>query len=192
MHQGLSATAGGGPARPAFTLWFTGLSGSGKTTLSRAVYEEILRRGSAAEWLDGDVVRKGYGHLLGFTKRDRDVNVRCLGFISKLLNRHGVISVVGAIAPYAETRAQNREAIGANYIEVFCRCPIETAAKRDKKGLYKKAAAGEMQNFTGISDAYEAPESPEILLHTDSESVEACLARILGFLERRGLTPPTA
>ncbi|HFB84145.1 MAG TPA: adenylyl-sulfate kinase [Thermodesulfatator sp.] len=172
----------------AFTIWFTGLSGSGKTTLSRRVYLEIRRRGLKAELLDGDIIRTNFSQELGFTKRERDINVRRIGFLSWLLNKHGIISVVAAIAPYEDTRQQNRLLI-PNYIEVFCSCPLEVVEARDVKGLYARARAGEIPHFTGISDPYEPPRTPEIVVHTDQESVEESLSKILSYLEKRDLIP---
>lgn len=171
-----------------FTIWFTGISGAGKSTLSKAVYTDIRKRGLAAELLDGDLIRANFSQELTYSKRDRDINVRRIGFVSHLLNRNGVISVVAAIAPYAEARASNRALLG-NYIEVFCDCSVEAAIARDPKGLYKRALAGEIKHFTGISDPYEEPESPDIVAHTDSESIEASVCRILTELESRTLIP---
>jgi adenylylsulfate kinase len=171
-----------------FTLWFTGLSGAGKSTLSRKVYYELRRRGLAAELLDGDLIRNNFGQELGFSKKDRDINVRRIGFVSHLLSKHDVISVVAAIAPYREAREANRALIG-DYVEVFVNCPLEVTEKRDPKGLYARARTGEISNFTGVSDPYEAPPSPEIEVFTDRESVEDCYCRILEVLERSGRIP---
>ena len=171
-----------------FTLWFTGLSGSGKTTLSREVYLELKCRGIKAELLDGDIIRTNFSQELGFTKRDRDINVRRIGFVSYLLSKNGIVSVVAAIAPYAKTRDQNRQLIG-DYIEVFCNCPLSVAEKRDVKGLYARARAGRILSFTGISDPYEEPQTPELTVDTDRETVEESLAKIISGLEERGLVP---
>ncbi|WP_456432635.1 adenylyl-sulfate kinase [Thermosulfuriphilus sp.] len=172
----------------AFTIWFTGLSGSGKTTLSRKVYLEIRRRGLKAELLDGDIIRTNFSQELGFTKKERDINVRRIGFLSWLLNKHGIISVVAAIAPYEDTRRQNRLLI-PHYIEVFCNCPLEVVEARDVKGLYARARAGKIPNFTGISDPYEIPKNPEVVVYTDKETVEESLGKILSYLEDRELIP---
>jgi len=172
-----------------FTLWFTGMSGAGKTTLSKRVYLEFKRLGFRAEWLDGDIIRANFSQELGFSRRDRDINVRRLGFLSHLLNRNGVISVVAAISPYVESRQANRRLI-ATYMEVFCDCPLDALIARDPKGLYKKALAGEIANFTGVSDPYEAPEEPDLRVPTCEESVEQSFARIMDSLRRRGLVPP--
>lgn len=123
------------------TIWFSGLSGSGKTTLSRNIFISLKSAGLKVELIDGDIVRSNFSQELSFTKRDRDINVKRIGFLSHLLNKNGVISVVAAIAPYAETRAMNRQLI-RNYVEVFCDCPFDVVASRDPKGLYKRAFAG--------------------------------------------------
>ncbi len=174
-----------------FTIWFTGLSGSGKSTLSRRVYLEIRRRGLKAELLDGDIIRTNFSQELGFTKKERDINVKRIGFLSWLLNKHGIISVVAAIAPYEETRQINRKLI-KNYIEVFCNCPLEVVEKRDVKGLYAKARKGLIPYFTGISDPYEPPSNPEIVVYTDKETVEESFNKILDFLEENELLPPVS
>jgi len=175
-------------SREAFTIWFTGLSGSGKSTLSRRVYLEIMRRGLRAELLDGDIIRTNFSQELGFTKRERDINVKRIGFLSWLLNKHGIISVVAAIAPYEETRQINRKLI-PNYIEVYCNCPLEEVEKRDVKGLYERARRGEIPHFTGISDPYEPPSNPEVVCYTDKETVEESVAKVLSFLEEKGYLP---
>ncbi len=174
-----------------FTIWFTGLSGSGKSTLSRRVYLEIRRRGLKAELLDGDIIRTNFSQELGFTKRERDINVKRIGFLSWLLNKHGIISVVAAIAPYEETRQINRKLI-KNYIEVFCNCPLEVVEKRDVKGLYAKAKKGLIPHFTGISDPYEPPSNPEIVVYTDKETVEESVNKIINFLEESKFLPPVS
>jgi adenylylsulfate kinase len=168
-----------------FTLWFTGLSGAGKSTNSYNVYMELKRRGLKVELLDGDIIRMNFSQGLGFSKKDRDVNIRRIGFVSYLLNKNDIISIVAAIAPYRETRDLNRRLIG-DYIEVFCDCPLDVLEKRDPKGLYKKARAGEVENFTGISDPYEAPHKPEVLLKTGNESVQESYRKVLSYLEKRG------
>ncbi len=172
----------------AFTIWFTGLSGAGKSTLSRRVYLEIKRRGLKAELLDGDIIRTNFSQELGFTKRDRDINVKRIGFLSWILNKHGVVSVVAAISPYEETRQINRKLI-PNYVEVFCSCPLEVVEKRDPKGLYARARKGEIPLFTGISDPYEPPKNPEIVCHTDRETIEESFLKIVGYLEQKGFIP---
>jgi adenylylsulfate kinase len=171
-----------------FTLWFTGLSGAGKTTLSKQVYLELKRRSLAAEWLDGDIIRANFSQELGFSRRDRDINVKRLGFVSHLLNKNGVVSVVAAIAPYAQAREDNRGLIG-EYVEVFCDCPLQVVAERDVKGLYDRAFKGEIPRFTGVSDPYEAPESPELRVRTEAETVEESAAKVLDHLEACGYVP---
>jgi adenylyl-sulfate kinase len=165
-----------------FTLWFTGLSGSGKTTLSRQVEEVLLERGLKVEMLDGDVVRTNLSKGLGFSKEDRDTNRRRLGFVCNLLTRNDVVAIAAAISPYEDIRSENRKLIGS-YVEVFCKCPLSELQKRDPKGLYKKVAAGEIKNFTGVDDPYEAPKEPEVLVETDKETEEESLAKIIKTLE---------
>jgi len=172
----------------AFTIWFTGLSGSGKSTLSKRTYLEIRKRGLKAELLDGDIIRTNFSQELGFTKRERDINVKRIGFLSWLLNKHGIISVVAAIAPYEDTRQINRKLI-THYIEVYCNCPLEVVEKRDVKGLYAKARRGKISNFTGISDPYEPPSNPEIVVYTDRESIEESTNKIISYLEEKGYLP---
>jgi len=161
-----------------FTLWFTGLSGSGKTTLAKAVEQELRKRGLKVERLDGDIVRRSLTRDLGFSKEDRDKNIERVTFVAKLLTRNGVATLCSFISPYREVRARSRAEIG-NFVEVYCECPLETCIERDVKGLYKKAINGEIENFTGISDPYEPPENPEIVVHTDRETVEESTAIIL-------------
>jgi adenylylsulfate kinase len=172
-----------------FTLWFTGLSGAGKSTISQAVYMELMRRSFSVELLDGDIIRTNFSKGLGFSKMDRDINIRRIGFISYLLNKHDIISIVAAISPYKETRALNRALI-EKYIEIFCDCPIEKLCERDPKGLYKKARAGEIMNFTGISDPYERPENPDLVLETSKESKEESFNKAISYLESEGYILP--
>jgi len=174
-----------------FTLWFTGLSGAGKSTNSYKVYMELKRRCLRAELLDGDIIRINFSQGLGFTKRDRDINIRRIGFVSYLLNKNEIISVVAAISPYRETRRQNRTLLG-NYIEVFCDCPLDILEKRDPKGLYKRARAGEIANFTGISDPYEPPDDPKIVLKTGEETEGESYQKVISYLEEHGYIPPRA
>src|SRR5262245_29442076 len=143
-----------------FTLWFTGLSGSGKTTLAHAIEKTMRERRLNVEILDGDVVRTHLSKGLGFSKEDRDENIRRIGFVCHLLTKNGAIAISAAISPYRAIRDENRALIG-RFVEVYCRCPIEVLAERDVKGLYKKALAGEIKNFTGVSDPYEEPLNPE-------------------------------
>lgn len=171
-----------------FTLWFTGLSGSGKSTNSYRTYIELKRRGLKAELLDGDIIRTNFSQGLGFSKTDRDINIRRIGFVSYLLNKNDIISIVAAISPYEATRTLNRKLL-PRYIEVFCDCPLEVLEQRDPKGLYRKAMAGEIANFTGISDPYEPPNAPEIALQTGVESEEVCFQRLVSYLEDNGYIP---
>jgi len=173
-----------------FTIWFTGLSGAGKTTVSQLVEAELRRRGRKVEVLDGDVVRTNLSKGLGFSKEDRDINIRRIGFVCHLLSRNGVVAIAAAISPYRNIRAENRALIG-DFVEVFCQCPLETLVERDVKGLYKKALAGEIKNFTGVSDPYEEPQEPEVVCATDRETPEESAARVIAKLEKMGhLAPP--
>jgi len=151
------------------TLWFTGLSGAGKTTLARMIEIELRNRGHKVEVLDGDVVRTNLSKGLGFSKEDRDTNIRRIGFVCNLLARNDVIAIAAAISPYRDMRDEVRRDTGA-FVEVFVKCPIDVLAERDIKGLYKKAMAGEIKHFTGIDDPYEEPLAPEILVETDKET----------------------
>jgi adenylyl-sulfate kinase len=172
-----------------FTLWFTGLSGAGKSTLSVPIAERLRALGHRVEVLDGDVVRTNLSKGLGFSKEDRDTNIRRIGFVSHLLSRNGVVAVTAAISPYRAIRDEVRSAItndGAGFVEVFVRCPIAVLAERDVKGLYKKALAGELPNFTGVSDPYEEPLNPEVVVDSSQESVEASIEKILARLRELG------
>lgn len=177
---------------PGFTVWFTGLSGAGKSTLSRPLAALLRGRGRAVELLDGDEVRETLTRGLGFSRQDRDENVRRIGFVARLLSRSGVVAITAAISPYRQARDQQRRAItgdGAGFVEVYLRCPLEVVAARDVKGLYARALRGEIENFTGVSDPYEEPLSPEVVIDTDRESVDEGLARIVAHLEQAGLLP---
>jgi len=168
-----------------FTLWFTGLSGAGKTTIAQKVEEVLRDRGLKVESLDGDVVRLNLSKGLGYSKEDRDTNIKRIGFVCKLLTRNGVIAIASAISPYREVRDFNRREIG-NFVEVYVKCPLEVCIKRDVKGLYQKALAGEIKNYTGVSDPYEEPLDPEIIVETDRESVEESAAKVLNTLTELG------
>src|SRR6266536_2666288 len=172
-----------------FVVWFTGLSGSGKSKLATMLAAEIARRGVHVETLDGDEVRTHLSKGLGFSKEDRDTNIRRIGFVAKLIARAGSCAITAAISPYREIRAEQRRAAGGRFCEVYCACPIEALSARDAKGLYKKALAGEIKNFTGVDDPYEVPENPEVVVETDKENKEQSLSKILAKLEGLGYIP---
>jgi len=175
------------PAAPrGFTVWFTGLSGSGKSTIAEMLYHELLARGLKTEILDGDVVRQNLSKGLGFSKEDRDTNILRIAFVADLLTRNGVVTICCPISPYKETRDAAREQIG-EFVEVYVHATVEEiAAHRDPKGLYKKAFAGEIKNFTGVQDPYEVPENPEIVVDTLSQTPEESLSHVLFELKRLG------
>jgi adenylyl-sulfate kinase len=168
-----------------FTVWLTGLSGAGKTTIAHRLKRALWEQEREVEVLDGDVVRTHLCKGLGYSREDRDTNILRIAFVCSLLTRHGVAVISAAISPYAEARRQAREMIG-NFLEVHVHCPLEEVMSRDVKGLYAKALRGEIQNFTGISDPYEAPDAPDVIVETDRESVEESVAKILAALEQRG------
>jgi adenylyl-sulfate kinase len=172
-----------------FTIWFTGMSGAGKTTISRLVEEELRRRGRKVEVLDGDVVRTNLSKGLGFSKEDRDINIRRIGFVCHLLSRNGVAAVAAAISPYRAIRDENRRLIG-EFVEVFCKCPLEALVERDVKGLYKKALAGEIKNFTGVDDPYEEPAEAEVVCETHVETPAESAAKVIARLEELGYLAP--
>jgi adenylyl-sulfate kinase len=168
-----------------FVLWFTGLSGSGKTTLAKLIVKDLNAHGRRVERLDGDVVRQSLTADLGFSKEDRDKNIQRVTFVAKLLSRNGVGVLASFISPYQATRDWVRSEV-TNFIEVFVDCPLEECIRRDVKGLYAKALAGEIPIFTGVSDPYEPPLDPEISVNTAKESVEESCAKIIGYLEEMG------
>ena len=174
-----------------FTLWFTGLSGAGKSTLANLAADELRRRGRKVEILDGDEVRTNLSKGLGVSKEDRDTNIKRIGYVCKLLTRNGVVAISAAISTYREVRDYNRDQI-SNFIEVYVECSIAELTRRDVKGLYKKALAGEIKNFTGVSDPYEAPLHPEITVDSGKQAVEESLQTILGYLEQHGWIPANA
>src|SRR5687767_6398184 len=178
---------------PGFTIWFTGLSGAGKTTISDLVAPALREKGLKVEVLDGDVVRTNLSKGLGFSREDRDTNIRRIGFVAKLLTRNDVAVVVAAISPYRAIRDEVRGEIGS-FVEVFVRCPVEELIRRDVKGLYERALRGEVAQFTGVSDPYEEPLNPEVVVDTDQETVEQSVSKVVAALERLGhlSTPASA
>ncbi len=173
------------------TIWFTGLSGSGKTTISQAIQTKLQAAGAKFEVLDGDIVRTNLTKGLGFSKEDRDENVRRIGFVSHLLTRNGVIVLVSAISPYRDIRDQVRARIG-DFVEVYAKAPVEVCEQRDVKGLYKKARSGEIKNFTGISDPYEEPLKAEVVCETDNETLDESVSKVMTKLEELGFLSPVA
>jgi adenylylsulfate kinase len=169
-----------------FTLWFTGLSGAGKTTISEIVEHELRERFGKVEVLDGDIVRTNLSKGLGFSREDRDTNILRIGFVAELLTRNGVGVIVSAISPFKEARDQVRRNIGEDFIEVYVDAPLEVCAERDVKGLYKKAFAGEIEQFTGVSDPYEPPAAPDLVLKTDEETPEESAKKVIERLEFYG------
>lgn len=170
------------------TVWFTGLSGAGKTTIRMIVEQALRAQGYKVEVLDGDIVRQNLTKGLGFSKADRDENIRRIGFVAHLLTRNDVIVLVSAISPYRDIREEVRSKIG-NFVEVYVNAPIEVCEQRDVKGLYKKARAGEIKQFTGIDDPYEPPSRPEVECHTDRETPEESAAQVLATLQKLGYLP---
>ena len=166
-----------------FTVWLTGMSGAGKSTASNLLADRLRALGAKVEVLDGDVVRKSLCKGLGFSKEDRDENVRRIGFVCELLSRNGVIAVVAAISPYRAMREEVRARV-LNFVEVYVECPIEVLVERDVKGLFKKALMGQISNFTGISDPYEEPLAPEVTIHSALETPEQSVQKIWARLEK--------
>jgi len=167
------------------TVWFTGLPCSGKTTVADGVAEKLRGQGYKVERLDGDIVRRSLTSDLGFSKEDRDENIKRVTFVAKLLTRNGVIVLATFVSPYVERRRKSREEIG-EFMEVYVRCSIEECMKRDVKGMYRKAMAGEITGFTGVDDPYEEPQSPKLVLDTDKETVEESVGKVLGKMESLG------
>ncbi|MBL7198518.1 MAG: adenylyl-sulfate kinase [Anaerolineae bacterium] len=171
-----------------FTLWFTGLSGSGKTTLAKELEPKLRQRGLRVERLDGDIVRESLTRDLGFSKEDRDKNIERVTFVAKLLTRNGVATLCSFISPYIERRDKSRQEIG-NFVECYVECPLQVLIERDVKGLYEKALAGDIQNFTGVSDPYEPPPNAEIIVNSATQTVEESVEVILQRLEGLGYLP---
>lgn len=176
-------------ANKGFTLWFTGLSGAGKSTLSEAIEHRLRGSGQKVEVLDGDVVRTHLSKGLGFSREDRDTNIKRIAFVCGLLARNDVICISAAISPYRETRQWARDHIG-DFVEVYVKCPIEVCRQRDVKGLYKLVDEGKIKGFTGVDDPYEEPEHPELIVETDKETVEESVERIFARLEDLGYLEP--
>lgn len=170
------------------TLWFTGLSGSGKTTIAKAVEHELKARHCKVEMLDGDIVRTNLSKGLTFSKQDRDINVRRIGFVANLLSRNGVVAITAAISPYRTIRNEIRE-MTQSFMEVYVNAPLEVCESRDVKGLYALARSGEIKNFTGIDDPYEEPLNPEVICYTAKESIEESVGKVLTELERYSYIP---
>jgi len=186
VRRGLPAETDEIEMHKGFTLWFTGMSGAGKSTISRAIELRLRELGAKVEVLDGDVVRTHLSKGLGFSKEDRDENIRRIGFVCELLSRNGVIAIAAAISPYRAVRDEVRARI-PNFVEVHVHCPVEVLAERDVKGLYKRALAGEIPHFTGISDPYEPPLAPEVAVNSADETPEQSVEKIWATLERLGL-----
>lgn len=170
-----------------FTVWLTGLSGAGKSTIAERLAPELSARGCSVEVLDGDEVRTHLSKGLGFSRQDRDTNIARISFVASLLVRHGAAVITAAISPYTQARSEARERIGAaRFVEVYVRCSLDELVRRDVKGLYKKALAGELDHFTGVSDPYEAPEHPDVVVDSEKETIEESVAKVLGELSKRG------
>ena len=173
-----------------FTVWFTGLSGAGKSTVSRIIEARLRQRDFKVEVLDGDVIRTHLSKGLGFSKEDRDTNIRRIGWVCEVLSRNGVVALAAAISPYRAVRDEIRGRI-PNFVEVYLEAPLDVLAERDVKGLYKKAMAGEIKNFTGVDDPYEPPLSPEVTCYSDGrETPEQSAAKLIAYLEAKGLLSP--
>lgn len=168
------------------TLWLTGMSGSGKSTLSKAIADRLRKAGARVEVLDGDVVRTQLCKGLGFSREDREENIRRIGFVCELLSRHDVVAIAAVISPYRQSRNEVRARI-PNFVEIHMHCPLNVLVERDVKGLYKKALAGEIQNFTGISDPYEPPESAEVTVDSSTDTIEEGVTKVMHALESSGL-----
>ena len=179
-------------ANKGFTLWFTGLSGSGKSTLAEYLTPKLKELGNKVEVLDGDEVRENLSKGLGFSKEDRDTNIRRIGYVANMLARNGVVSITAAISPYQSVRREVRELATAPFVEVYVECPLDVVEERDTKGLYKKARAGIIKNFTGISDPYEEPEQAEVTVNTSTESIEESAEKILAYLRSKDMIVETA
>ena len=182
-------TLPGGSARRGFTLWLTGLSGAGKSTLAGALAERLRESGALVDVLDGDEVREHLSKGLTFSREDRDLNVRRIAYVAKLLCRNGVAVITAAISPYRAAREEARREIGDGFIEVYVNASLETCIRRDVKGLYGKALAGTITAFTGVSDPYEPPSAPDVEVNTERETIAESVEKVLDTLRRRGFIP---
>lgn len=171
------------------TVWFTGIPSSGKSTIAREVYQSLFDRGCAVELLDGAEVRESLSRGLGFSREDREENVRRIGYVAKLLSRNGVVAICAAVSPYRASRAEVRRNT-TNFVEVYVECPVEVAEARDMDGMYARARSGEIEEFTGVNAPYEAPEAPEVHIRSDQETVEEGVAKVLRTLEMLQIVPP--
>src|SRR5258706_13215393 len=171
------------------TIWLTGLSGAGKSTIAQLLEKRLKEYGMEVEVLDGDVVRTHLSKGLGFSREDRDTNIKRIAFVCGLLTRNDVICISAAISPYRETRQWARDHIG-DFVEVYVKCPIEVCRQRDVKGLYKLVDEGKIKGFTGVDDPYEEPDNPELIVETDKETIEESVARIFSKLEELGYLEP--
>lgn len=176
---------------PGFTIWFTGLPCSGKSTISEILAETIRAERGMVEILDGDVIRTNLSKGLGFSREDRETNLKRIAFVCTLLTRNGVPNIAAAISPFQNVREYARESIG-NYVEVYTRCSLEACIERDVKGMYKKALAGEIKGFTGVDDPFDEPETPEVICDTDKETPAESTAKIVKYLRDNGYLPLTS
>lgn len=170
------------------TVWLTGLPSSGKSAIAAEVYHKLLDRGVAIELLDGAQVRESLSKGLGFSREDREANVRRIGYVAKLLSRNGVIAICAAVSPYRATRDEVRANV-TNFIEVYVECPVEVAERRDTENRYARARRGEIEEFTGISAPYEAPKRAEVHIRSDLESIESAATKVVRTLEMLGIIP---
>jgi adenylyl-sulfate kinase len=171
------------------TVWFTGIPSSGKSTIAREVYQHLVDRGCPVELLDGAEVRESLSRGLGFSREDREENVRRIGYVAKLLSRNGVVAICAAVSPYRASRAEVRRNT-TNFVEVYVECPVEVAEARDTDGMYARARRGEIEEFTGVNAPYEPPEAPEVHIRSDRETVADGVQEVLRSLESRGVVPP--
>ena len=179
------------PDDAGLTIWFTGLSGAGKSTIGQRVATELRDRGLRVEVLDGDEVRQTLSAGLGFSKEDRDINIRRIGFVAELLIRNGVVAITAAISPYKDTRAEVRRRIG-RFIEVYVHCSIDVLSERDVKGLYKEPWPVRSTHFTGVSDPYEAPDTPDVMVDSGTQTIDESVAAVLAAIDASGLLPEPA